>query len=303
MKTLKNVLKWLFGLFFLISGIGGLFTSSLFGLVCLLMGLFILPPSLKMLEKKISYSFSSQGKVSVVIVGVVLLGFASLKDKELQDSEVDEIVLNASLQIDMGNMDSALVLIEKAKRAYSNSTQNKAIELEEQIEMSNSEVHAKEVLGKMTDNEFKKLKSNKLNKAYLSQRALNQSFIELLIQLSPDRAEIVKEVKEQEEREQIAAEQEAARLEAEQRKQEREELINKQFSSWDGSHRGLTKVIKQSMHDPDSYEHVETRFGDYGDYILVVTKFRGNNKFGATVLSSVSAKVDFNGNVIEVVNQ
>lgn len=83
----------------------------------------------------------------------------------------------------------------------------------------------------------------------------------------------------------------------------RKEKVEKQFSSWDGSHIGLTRAIKKSMNDPDSYEHMETRFADKGDYILVITQFRGKNAFGGKVINTVTAKVDFDGNVIEVLSQ
>jgi hypothetical protein len=32
-------------------------------------------------------------------------------------------------------------------------------------------------------------------------------------------------------------------------------LLKKQFSAYDGLHRGLEKYIKNNMNDPDSYEH------------------------------------------------
>jgi hypothetical protein len=83
----------------------------------------------------------------------------------------------------------------------------------------------------------------------------------------------------------------------------RQELVESEFSSWDGSHRGLEKVIKKSMNDPDSYEHIETRFRDDGNTIFVTTKFRGANAFDGKVINTISAKVDFNGNVVEIVSQ
>jgi len=87
------------------------------------------------------------------------------------------------------------------------------------------------------------------------------------------------------------------------RRQTRQEIIEKQFSVWNGSHRGLTKLIKESMNDPKSYQHVETRYGDKGDYLIVVTTFRGKNVFGGVVKNSVTAKVDLNGNVISIISQ
>lgn len=82
---------------------------------------------------------------------------------------------------------------------------------------------------------------------------------------------------------------------------EREARIKRQFSSWDGSHRKLTALIKQSMNDPDSYQHIETRYGDRGDYLLVKTTFRGKNMFNAMVVNSVMAKVDLDGEIIEII--
>ena len=63
-------------------------------------------------------------------------------------------------------------------------------------------------------------------------------------------------------------------------------MIEAQFSSWDGSHINLTKAIKDAMNDPDSYEHISTKYFDLGDHIKVVTEFRGTNSFGAKVLFS-----------------
>jgi len=84
---------------------------------------------------------------------------------------------------------------------------------------------------------------------------------------------------------------------------EAKEQIEKYFSAWDGSHLGLTKLIKDSMNDPDSYKHVETVYGDKGDYLIVETTYRGTNVFGGVVTNRVMAKVDLNGNVIEVLSQ
>ena len=107
-------------------------------------------------------------------------------------------------------------------------------------------------------------------------------------------------------REEAAAEARKARekVEAEaRRKKNREEQIAKQFSAWDGSHRGLTKVIKESMNDPDSYDHVDTVYWDRGSYLDVKTTFRGKNVCGGVVKNWVKAKVDLKGNVLSVTEQ
>ena len=81
----------------------------------------------------------------------------------------------------------------------------------------------------------------------------------------------------------------------------RKQMIEKQFSGWDGSHMGLTKVIKQGMNDPESFKHEETRYVDKGDHILVVTSFRGTNAVGGVIKDFVTAKVDLEGNVMEII--
>ncbi|MFK5892119.1 MAG: zinc ribbon domain-containing protein [Pseudomonadota bacterium] len=81
---------------------------------------------------------------------------------------------------------------------------------------------------------------------------------------------------------------------------DRKKLIEKSFSSWDGSHRSLEKAIKSSMNDPDSYEHVETRYGDKGSYIFVQTTFRGKNKFGGMVKQTISAKASLEGKILRL---
>ncbi len=83
----------------------------------------------------------------------------------------------------------------------------------------------------------------------------------------------------------------------------RREKIEKHFSAWDGAHRGLEKVIKSSMNDPDSYDHNKTVYIDKGDHLIVTTTFRGKNAFGGVVLNSITAEVDFNGNVLQVYSE
>lgn len=84
-------------------------------------------------------------------------------------------------------------------------------------------------------------------------------------------------------------------------KTERQIEIENQFSVWDGSHKGLTDLIQEKMNNPDSYEHIETKFIDNVDYLLVTTEFRGENSFGGMVVNTVSAKVDLEGNILEII--
>jgi hypothetical protein len=84
---------------------------------------------------------------------------------------------------------------------------------------------------------------------------------------------------------------------------DRKKRLEGGFSAWDGSHCGLTKVIKESMNDPKSYEHVDTKYWDMGDHLVVTTTFRGKNAFGGVIKNWVKAKRDLDGNVLKVIEQ
>ena len=55
------------------------------------------------------------------------------------------------------------------------------------------------------------------------------------------------------------------------------------------------------MKDPSSYDHVKTVYFDRGSYLLVTTTYRGKNSFGALVLETTTAKVNLNGDILEIV--
>jgi hypothetical protein len=82
----------------------------------------------------------------------------------------------------------------------------------------------------------------------------------------------------------------------------RKEQVEKLFSAWDGSNLDLELHVKDRMNDPKSFEHVETRYKDLGDFIMVSMEFRGKNAFGGVVKNKVYAKIDIEGNILEVTN-
>jgi len=80
-----------------------------------------------------------------------------------------------------------------------------------------------------------------------------------------------------------------------------------QFSRWDGSHAATSAFIKRSMHDPDSFKHVETKFNIQSHNsppdMIVLTKFRGTNVLGAVVTDTVKVRVDLQtGQVLGVID-
>jgi hypothetical protein len=79
--------------------------------------------------------------------------------------------------------------------------------------------------------------------------------------------------------------------------------IEKQFSNYDGSHINLEKYILNNMNNPKSYEHVDTGYKLFDDYLLVITRFRGTNAYGGVVIQEIKAKCSlYDGTVIEILN-
>jgi hypothetical protein len=75
------------------------------------------------------------------------------------------------------------------------------------------------------------------------------------------------------------------------------QAIAKQFNL-DGSHRELVILVKQSMHNERSFEHVATSFSLENGKLLLSMKFRGTNAFGAIVTNEVTAFAYHSGEVI-----
>ena len=81
----------------------------------------------------------------------------------------------------------------------------------------------------------------------------------------------------------------------------RKSKIEENFSAWDGSHIGLTRFVKNNMNDPDSFDHIETRYFDNGDHLVVTMRFRGANVYGGKVINTIMAKVSIDGDVLEII--
>ncbi len=85
------------------------------------------------------------------------------------------------------------------------------------------------------------------------------------------------------------------------------EVIERQFSPWDGSHRNLYRYLKENVKDPDSLEHIETRYKKnfdknekFNNTLSVTTKYRAKNSFGGYVVEFISADYDLDGNLIRI---
>lgn len=303
MNKAKKPLAWVIGIILFLVAILWLRGNILYGTICLVVSILILPFTQFIIEKIRKKNVPNYFSWIAMLVGVFLLFNSIYLFFNLIQNKADENLKLANKYIDSGNFDTVPHFILKAQMFYSNNNDNKALDLEKEFKNYNDSIYVRNILANMTDEEYELLLDKKLNKQYLKQETLNELLYNNLYEISSNRDLIIKQIEKENLQKKVAKEKEKARQQKIKEQNKRNKLINDQFSSWDGSHRGLTKLIKDNMNDPDSYEHIETRFKDEGDYIFVITKFRGNNAFGGKVINSVSAKVDFNGNVIEIVDQ
>jgi len=81
---------------------------------------------------------------------------------------------------------------------------------------------------------------------------------------------------------------------------DRDKIIRRQFSSWDGSHKNVVDAYLKLMYDPSSFDHIETSWVDNGDDISVLMRCRARNRLGGLIIVTVSAKVNIDGKVLSI---
>ncbi|MCH8535547.1 MAG: hypothetical protein LAT51_10800 [Flavobacteriaceae bacterium] len=216
----------------------------------------------------------------LAILGVVFAVFTKDEDKA-------EVYYNKAIEsIEKKDIDSTNFYLDKSITNYSYSVPENVLKLKEKLNKINDTIFIKNNLIKMSDEEFDLLLSNKYESSFSNIVALNEIYHHKLNDFADERGELVEEQKLKKEKE---------------KRKKRTKLIEDQFSY--GRHIGLEIFIKDNMNDPNSYEHIETRYIDEGNYLVITKKFRGKNKLGGLVINTVKAKVDFKGNVIEIISQ
>lgn len=100
--------------------------------------------------------------------------------------------------------------------------------------------------------------------------------------------------------------------------------VNKQFSSWDGSHKAMKELIQKNLNDEKSFKHIETTYRvivtedikdeinkvltssnkttkvEIGD-LWVSTEFSAKNAFNATVKNTAYGIVSYSNNAVTLV--
>lgn len=274
MEKIYKILYWIFGVLATLSGLAFLTISVIGGLVFLLIGLLLLPPVRDYVFNK--YNVSITGTTRGVLIAVfffVSMGFiindgadsqiakeqeeikaaAAKKEQDKKDNleyfAKNKSTILAQLNLQLENKDFKGVVDGAKKYLATNDT-----------ELNSVHNKAKEriLLDQINNTTIDPSNFNLLRSTYQQLSAINPNSKDYKKNADyyAKQAKIVEDKRIKEVLKQQLAEQHKKQIEA-------------QFSAWDGSHRGLEKVVKDAMNDPDSYDHVETRYVDKGDYLIV----------------------------------
>jgi uncharacterized protein (UPF0297 family) len=296
MKYVYLTLNWVFGALFLLTGVFSLVESPLAGLCLIAAAALLLPPVRNFVYSKTNKEFPVKARVISIFILFMAFGFFV---GQAQDRKEQELAAQQAQDYFNANREQIVSTVKKAlsEKDYQSviSQSNKYLVAgDKELEQMNAQ--AKNELASIEKAKKTEKLLTELEGVPAQEYEKNRSLYQQLLSLHPDNELYKTKVAfytgkvEEEKQKKIAAE-------------ARKKKIETQFSPWDGSHRNLERVIKDSMNDPDSYDHVETVYWDRGDHLVVRTTFRGKNAFGAVVKNSVKAKVSLDGQVLQLLDQ
>lgn len=310
MKYVYLALNWVFGVLFLLAGTLSLVESPLAGLCLIAAAVLLLPPVRNFVYSKTNQEFPVKARAVSIFVLFMAFGFFAgqaqeQKEQELAAQNAQEKAEKAA-QLRQENIDhfeaNREKIIASIDKAISDEDYQEAISQSNKYLVSGDK--ELEQLNAQAKNKLAAIqKANKTEKLLAELKSVpteeyekNKRLYQQLLSMHPDHELYKSKVAFYD-----------GKIEGEKQKKRaaeaRKKKIESQFSPWDGSHRNLERVIKDSMNDPDSYEHVKTVYEDRGDYLLVKTTFRGKNAFGGVVKNSVTAKVSLDGQVLQILSQ
>jgi hypothetical protein len=297
MRFVNILLGWLFSIGFLAAAVASALYYPLLAVPCLLAALTIFPPIHAALKKKTGWALSAKAKAYIIpmliVAWLILLAIAQHEERVAQEHALYQQRVRFYSNNETAILDSINTLV-------SSGQPNMALaKIDQYLEFADSqlaEVRADIVV--LLEHEKKQARKEAILKELrdipVAEYSRNKALYGELLEIEPENAEFNRKYDfySKKIQDQMI---EAARAAA------RKDRIEGQFSLWDGAHSNLKSFIKDSMNDPGSFKHVETVYWDKGNYLIVQTTFRGKNAFGAYVMNSVRARVDLDGNILEII--
>jgi hypothetical protein len=195
MKKPLQIVKWVLGISLILSSISAFDDSILQGFGALLLGLFITPFTLQLFEKAIGKTIPRVAKYGIAfgLWAVFVLAIVLVGGKKDENARIE--LAKALEQISSGKVEEASKSLATID-ASSSTLKDSISTLITAIEQSRSQEYVSEVIGSMTNDEFKLLESGSLDKTYFSNERLNKEFITLLASNKDRRKQILKEKEE-----------------------------------------------------------------------------------------------------------
>jgi hypothetical protein len=249
-------------------------------------------------NKKIKIVITSILWFFILLIIMAIIGWVLAWGKNTK--EMLKMAEAAQYQINESNIAGAKDILLESKQKFK-MPENPAIKLEGNINQYESEDFLKKTLTKISDADVELLNKNELQKVFIENEKLNFLFLNKLKDNLQLRTSLVAEAEKNKQlAEKMKKEQELAELKTK-TQEERKAKIEKQFSAWDGKHMVFSRMIQENLKDPDSFKHVETRYEDKGDYILVAMKYRWTNWFWAVITEYANAKFTIDWDFIGLV--
>lgn len=254
-------------------------------------------------------NWSKKIKVTVttfvwVVILVLIIGIIAGASNSKEMYSMQEVAQN---YLKEWKIEEAKKIILESKQKF-NISSNPAIKLEEDINKLESEEFLKKSLIEMTNTEIELLKTKELKTIFIENESMNSLFLKKLDENLNLRQGFLEEVEKnkqlaqkiKKEQELIENQNKLTELKIK-AQEERKAKIEKQFSAWDGKHITFSRMIQENLKDPDSFKHVETRYEDKGEYILVAMKYRWTNSFWAVMTEYATGKFTIDGEFIGLV--
>ena len=312
-RTSVSAWNWTFGVLFLPIGLISIFKSQVAGSCLIAVSLLLLPPFRQFVYSKTNFQLRSDARVFSIFLLLVTSFIFDLHADHEEQREIEAIQAEAKIQEEAlqaeearradiqffhANRDHVISSINDALSAgdyRSVVAQSQRFLPAEDAALEDIVARAKVGLAKQKSERLLSDIAATSGNEFARRRHLYQQ----LVALNPDDATYKdKHAFYAKKDEQTKRKKAQERVFAESRKKK----IEQQFSSWDGSHRNLDRFIKNAMNDPDSYEHAETVYWDKGEYLIVQTTYRGKNAFGGVVKNYIKAKIDLNGEILQVLD-
>lgn len=296
---MKTAIGWIVSAFFVAMGLTPLLRGDyLSGGVMLLTALLLSPIITKILSTK-EIAYGVKPKAIVILTAITTFGWTSMSFEKEKEAQIAEQKFQQNL----------IVAKKKRENLIASFNENKAQIISEidQLILTGDDLSALQLVEKyrvtgdaLVGEKYRSLKTKQLDNQL-------DTISGDTLQSNSDRAEILKQLVSLNPQNTAYRKKQSdvnSRIsdikEIHQKLRDRKEKIESQFSSWDGSHIRLQRVIKKNLKDPDSYEHAETKYWDKGDHLIVETKYRGKNSFGAVVLEEARAKISLDGQILAI---